>query len=152
MQPNEELHQRLKKLEAAIRKHRDTKADDRCIEDDDELYAALGDGIKCDRRVGDKFEMLKNCARFIERRCHGGNWPTYVELESTIEKLEEIIDCLDEMAMEGFGVVWHGGTFRPFELSIKDTIRWVDCPECFDDDFKAAVHKSSEFMWERLGP
>jgi hypothetical protein len=75
---------RTKELEDAIRKHRSQKADDRCIEDDDELYAALGDGIKCDRRVGDKMAMLENCARFIERHCEGGGWPTYQALESQI--------------------------------------------------------------------
>lgn len=75
---------RLLELKTAIQKHRSQKADDRCVEDDDELYAALSDGIKCDRKVGDKVAMLENCARFIERRCEGGGWPTYQELESQI--------------------------------------------------------------------
>lgn len=43
---------RIDQLESAIRTHRSQKADDRCIEDDDRLYEALGDGIKCDRRIG----------------------------------------------------------------------------------------------------
>lgn len=73
---------RIKQLEDAIREHRAQKADDRCIEDDDRLYAVLKDGIKCDRRVGSKEEMLKNCARFIDRRCQQGYWPTYAEMES----------------------------------------------------------------------
>lgn len=34
--------------------------------------------------MGDKFEMLKNCARFIDRRCEGGGWPTYRELEEKL--------------------------------------------------------------------
>lgn len=67
-------------LVRAIRKHRSQKADDRCIEDDDKLYEALGDGIKCDRRVGNKDEMLKNCKRFIDNRCEEGYWPTYQQL------------------------------------------------------------------------
>ena len=75
-------------LYAAIRKHRDQKADDRCIEDDDRLYEALGDGIKCDRRVGSKDEMLSNCKRFIENRCESGHWPSYIELEKRIKDLE----------------------------------------------------------------
>lgn len=78
------LMDRVEELEAAIRTHREQKADDRCIEDDDRLYAALGDGVKCDRRVGDKAEMLRNCARFIERRCQGGEWPSYAELEARL--------------------------------------------------------------------
>lgn len=86
------LNKRIAELEAAIRKHRNQKADDRCIEDDDELYAVLGDGIKCDRRVGDKFEMLKNCARFIDRRCDGGGWPTYAELEAENKRLKAMLE------------------------------------------------------------
>lgn len=77
------------RLRLAIIKHRSQKADDRCIEDDDELYAALGDGITCDRRVGDKLAMLQNCARFIERRCEGGGWPTYADIEERLRVLEE---------------------------------------------------------------
>ncbi len=75
-------------LAEAIREHRRQKADDRCIEDDDRLYAALGDGIKCDRRVGSKEEMLKSCARFIDRRCEAGTWPTYSELEAERDALK----------------------------------------------------------------
>ncbi len=80
-----EEREEVKRLRAAIVKHRSQKADDRCIEDDDELYTALGDGIKCDRRVGDKDAMLANCARFIERRCEGGGWPSYTDLEAELE-------------------------------------------------------------------
>lgn len=75
------------RLRDAIRAHRSQKADDRCIEDDDRLYEALGDGVKCDRRVGDKQDMLINCARFIEKRCEGGGWPSYVKLEAEVERL-----------------------------------------------------------------
>lgn len=76
------------RLREAIVKHRSQKADDRCIEDDDVLYAVLGDGVKCDRRVGDKDAMLANCARFIDRRCEGGGWPSYAELEARLAKKE----------------------------------------------------------------
>jgi hypothetical protein len=76
-----EARKRADVLENAIKKHRAQVADDRCQFDDDELYAALGDGVKCDRRVGDKQEMLRNCGRFIENRCEeGGPWPSYAEL------------------------------------------------------------------------
>ncbi len=78
------LEDNCNRLENAIREHRSQKADDRCIEDDDRLYEALGDGIKCDRRVGCKEDMLKNCARFIERRCEGGQWPSYATLADGI--------------------------------------------------------------------
>lgn len=82
--------ERIDTLETAIRTHRDQKADDRCIEDDDRLYEALGDGVKCDRRVGDKEAMLANCQRFIERRCEGGGpWKSYAELLERISALED---------------------------------------------------------------
>jgi hypothetical protein len=83
-----DLGARVAMLEAAIKEHRAQKADDRCIEDDDRLYAALGDGIKCDRRVGSKEAMLLNCARFIERRCELGGWPSYAELKAEVESLK----------------------------------------------------------------
>ncbi|PYS52424.1 MAG: hypothetical protein DMF68_01565 [Acidobacteria bacterium] len=84
-----DLESEVERLRAAIRRHRDSRADDRCWMDDEELYAALGDAVPCDRRVGDKLAMLQNCARFIERRCEGGYWPSYVELEAEIKRLEE---------------------------------------------------------------
>jgi len=85
-----DLATRVITLEDAIRSHRAQKADDRCIEDDDLLYEALGDGIKCDRRVGDKAEMLRNCERFINNRCEGGGWPTYIELEAEVTRLRGV--------------------------------------------------------------
>lgn len=81
----------VERLKETIRKHRSQKADDRCVEDDDELYAVLGDGIKCDRRVGDKAAMLRNCERFISNRCEGGGWKSYAELEAENEHLKEAI-------------------------------------------------------------
>lgn len=84
-----ELQAERDRLRDAIIKHRAQKADDRCIFDDDVLYEAVGDGTRCDRRVGDKQAMLVNCARFIERRCESGGWPTYVELEERLRKLTE---------------------------------------------------------------
>lgn len=82
-----DLAAEAEQLRSAIVAHRSQKADDRCIEDDDRLYSVLGDGIKCDRRVGDKAAMLENCKRFIERRCESGNWKSYAELESEVERL-----------------------------------------------------------------
>jgi len=93
----------VERLREAIFRHREQKADDRCIEDDDRLYAALGDGIKCDRRVGDKEAMLRNCARFIDRRCEGGGWPSYAELEAENARLQaEVAElrALDEQRGE----------------------------------------------------
>jgi hypothetical protein len=89
--------ERADRLAAAITDHHAQKADDRCIEDDDRLYAAAG-LPPCDRRVGDKAAMLANCARFIERRCEGGGWPSYVELE---RQLAEAREALQPFADEG---------------------------------------------------
>lgn len=72
----------VKRLHQAIAEHHAQKADDRCIEDDDRLYAAAG-LPPCDRRVGDPVAMLTNCARFIANRCEaGGPWKSYAELEA----------------------------------------------------------------------
>ena len=96
------LKERIEQLENAIREHRDQKADDRCIFDDDKLYEVLGDGIKCGRRVGCKFDMLKNCARFIDKRTEEGEWPTYKELEEKITKLNNLIrQILSQFICEG---------------------------------------------------
>lgn len=84
--------ERIQRLEQAIRAHRSQKADDRCIEDDDRLYDALGDGIKCDRRVGDQEAMFRNCQRFIANRCEGGGWRSYVELEEERNALRKAMD------------------------------------------------------------
>lgn len=87
--------QRIIDLENAIKTHRSQKADDRCIEDDDRLYEALGDGIKCDRRVGDKAAMLRNCERFIDNRCQGGGWPNYAQLEAEIGQAHHALDLME---------------------------------------------------------
>lgn len=73
------------KLLAAISEHHAQKADDRCVLDDDRLYAAAG-LPPCDRRVGSKEDMLKNCARFIDRRCESGGWKSYIELEAELSQ------------------------------------------------------------------
>lgn len=113
-------------LRAAIRTHRDQKADDRCIEDDDRLYAALGDGIKCDRRVGDKAAMLANCQRFIENRCEGGEWRSYAELEAENARLRAA--CCQPFASgpaaatqaepSGAGCQFHDNRFLPHTESM----------------------------------
>lgn len=108
------------RLRSAIIEHRSQKADDRCIEDDDRLYEALGDGVKCDRRVGCKEEMLANCKRFIERRCEGGGWPSYRELEKALASARTTLqwyaashrpeDYLDDNGDRA--LVWLNGTPR----------------------------------------
>lgn len=74
----------------AVREHHAQKADDRCWLDDVKLYQAAGLPVP-DNRVGDKLAMLTNCERYIDRRCEGGHWPTYAELEAEIERLRALI-------------------------------------------------------------
>lgn len=88
-----------KTLLEAIREHHDQKADDRCWEDDDRLYAAAG-LPPADRRVGDKEEMLANCKRFIERRCEGGGWPTYQSLMEENERLKDRLSKAGALAYD----------------------------------------------------
>lgn len=100
------LRAEVERLRGAIAEHHRQKADDRCVEDDDRLYAAAG-LPPCDRRVGDKAAMLENCRRFIERRCQGGKWPSYVELEALAARLAA---ALKEYAD------WQAGLGRPRPL------------------------------------
>lgn len=81
-------------LHQTVAQHHGQKADDRCWEDDDRLYAAAG-LPPCDRRVGDKVAMLRNCERFISRRCEGGRWPSYAELEAELADLRDFRDRVE---------------------------------------------------------
>jgi hypothetical protein len=86
---------------AAIRKHYEQRADDRCWMDDVELYVAAGLPVPHDATVGSKAEMLKNCERFLERRCvEGGAWKTYAELEAENERLRRCLFQLQDAAKQ----------------------------------------------------
>ncbi len=85
------LKEELDKLHAAVKRHHDQIADDRCRFDDDELYAAFG-LPPADYRVGDKAAMLENCKAFIEKRCDSGFWRSYQELlEENKRLLAELV-------------------------------------------------------------
>ncbi len=93
----------VRRMKDAIRQHHAYHADDRCIEDDDALYAAAG-LPPCDRRVGDKAAMLRNCERFVTQRCEGGGpWRTYEELEKDNARLYNLL-------AETFAVMRHVAT------------------------------------------
>lgn len=89
MTSEELLKQRVAELEEAIRQHRSQKADDRCWEDDQKLYAVLNDGNLGDNTTCDPCVMLENCKRFISNRMQGGDWPSYEELEQQIKHLNQ---------------------------------------------------------------
>lgn len=79
------------KLQEAIIKHAEQKADDRCWMDDQELYEAAHIMI-ADNRIGDPCAILENCKRFIKNRCEaGGPWKSYVEMEAEVAQLQEKI-------------------------------------------------------------
>jgi hypothetical protein len=57
------------RLQAAIRKHRDQKGDNRCWMDDQDLYAALGaESIHADTSLPPREEFLESCRRFYAQR------------------------------------------------------------------------------------
>jgi hypothetical protein len=78
-----------RRLRAAVHRHYDQHADDLCVFDDNELYAAFGLGPRVPT-VGDPAAMLANCQRFIAQRCQpGGGWKSYAELEAELGDLRE---------------------------------------------------------------
>lgn len=84
----DESNKRMTVLEQAIREHRAQKADDRCWEDDQKLYAALGDGDLGDNTTCDPCVMLENCKKFILHRMEGGSWPSYQQLQQEVTLLK----------------------------------------------------------------
>lgn len=75
--------ERIAELEAAIRRHRDERGDDRCHADDGRLYAVLPEGDT--RPARETAVTLENCARYIECRQTGRE---YVSPQRRIEELE----------------------------------------------------------------
>lgn len=78
----------LEDLMDVIRKVHLQFADDTCWMDIDKIFAAAGLPVP-DRRVGNKEEMKVNCARFIDTMCKGGEWPSYVEIETELISLRK---------------------------------------------------------------
>ena len=62
-----ELYEKIERLEAAIREHRDQKGDDRCWLDDLKLYDVLGETPPA-LSLPPKCEFLESCARYWEQR------------------------------------------------------------------------------------
>jgi hypothetical protein len=90
----EQLRLELSHLQTAIRKHRDQQGDDRCAQDDYELYAALPEGLPEGYRVrlNEPEQMLNDCVRFVFHR-HDKACP-YLSPQREIEHLkQELADC-----------------------------------------------------------
>ena len=80
----DDLHERIAEVENAIRKHRDFRGDDRCYEDDAELYGVLPEGFSppsCDTEID-----LNQCAKY--KACRQNPATEYVSPQRRIEELE----------------------------------------------------------------
>lgn len=92
------------KYEAAIRRHRDYRGDDRCHLDDGELYAVLPEG---DTRPPVEMAVSpENCLRFIACRQQGREYLSpqrYVErLEARAQAAEAVIEAKDKQIIHLF--------------------------------------------------
>ena len=86
----------LERLYNTVLKVHKSYADDLCWMDIDRIFVAAGLSVP-DRKVGDKFKMLKNCARYIDHLCtEGGGWKSYEELEKENKELRERVEYLEE--------------------------------------------------------
>jgi hypothetical protein len=84
----------VRRLQAAVRHHRDQRGDDRCWMDDEELYRALPEGFTPPPR--DSRVELANCERYIASRHNPGT--EYVSPEREIERLRaELKDAHTEL-------------------------------------------------------
>lgn len=80
-----DLEEKVERLRAAIRQHRDERGDDRCHADDGRLYAALPEGDT--RPEYETAVTIENCQRYIECRQTGRE---YVSPQRRIEELERL--------------------------------------------------------------
>lgn len=79
----------VSRLRAAVRKHRDYRGDDRCFQDDAELYAVLPEGDT--RPAVDTAVTLENCQKYIACRQAGR---VYVSPERELEWARGAIERL----------------------------------------------------------
>lgn len=79
-----DAYQRIKELEAAIKKHRDQRGDDRCWVDDQELYKMVGDE-KANTALPPKEIFMENCAKFHASR----QAPSYFNVTISSPKKEQ---------------------------------------------------------------
>lgn len=93
--PAHRLDDRVQELEAAIRKHRDYRGDDRCWLDDEELYRVLPEGYTPPQRDG--AVELENCKRFIE--CRRNPKTEYVSPQREIEELKRRVASLESESL-----------------------------------------------------
>jgi hypothetical protein len=99
----EDREAKIEALQAAVRRHRDERGDDRCWMDDERLYdEALPEGCqdrgnRVDRRLHCPEEMMRHCQQFIVSRQPDGQ--PYVSPQREIDRLRaalERIACRDQ--------------------------------------------------------
>lgn len=64
---------RIKELEAAIKKHREQTGHEMCWENDEELWAVLGDDVKVDHTPPEWCEFIQKCAEYRKSRERDGH-------------------------------------------------------------------------------
>jgi hypothetical protein len=85
-----ELEAGFERYASAIRRHRDYRGDDRCWQDDEELYRVLPEGYTPPKR--DTTVELTNCERYI--RCRHNPGTEYVSPQREIERLKALVESL----------------------------------------------------------
>lgn len=90
----------LEHLLEVIKRVHDSHADDLCWMDIDLIFEAAGLPVP-DRKVGDRFEMLRNCSRYIGGMCSdGGPWVSYTQLEGDLAALKYAVGLLPEYTQD----------------------------------------------------
>lgn len=109
----------LDRLYTSIRQHRDQRGDDRCVQDDYQLYAQLPEGLPEGYKVhlNNPETMLADCVRFVFHR-HDLACP-YLSPQRRIDFLEGQIKLLREALLKTAGSL-HGAAC--------DLIALYQCP------------------------
>lgn len=85
-------NKRIKELEDAIRKHRDQRGDDRCWQDDEELYKILPEGYEVPKReVAVEWAM---CKKYLA--CRRNPKTEYISPQREIERLQRRVEELEK--------------------------------------------------------
>lgn len=82
----------INRLRDAIRKHRDQRLDDRCWEDDIELYEVLPEGADpryIDLRLLPKEVMMVNCDRFTTCRTLAATPEEAIAIYKQLKKIDD---------------------------------------------------------------
>lgn len=114
------------RLQNAIRRHRDHRGDDRCYQDDAELYTVLPEGDT--RPARETAVTIENCQRYIECRQQGRE---YVSPQRRIEELEaEVARLRHALARSNYEITQTLGKALGYPLAYPDTSEVDDGSVC----------------------